>query len=190
MLEHMPKVVGEALRAIRPGLDKLAIHADFAAVPDTIAVSSPAFTSESAIPADYTADGRKLSPPLAWHGVPAGTAEIVMLIEDADSPTPAPLVHTVLVGLPGRDGALSEGDLKSPGGEGSPHRLGKNSFLKAEYLPPDPPTGHGPHRYAVQVFAVDAPLVLDDKPGRGAVIEAMTGHVIAKGLLVGTYERR
>ncbi len=190
MLEHTPKVLGEALKAVRPGLDKLAIHAEFAAVPDTIVVSSPAFASEGAIPADYTDDGRKLSPPLAWRGVPAGAAEVVLLIEDADSPTPAPLVHTILLGLPGRDGTLGEGELKSPDGEGRPHRLGQNSFFKAEYLPPDPPTGHGPHRYAVQVFALDAPLVLDDKPGRGAVIEAMMGHVVAKGLLVGTYERR
>ena len=129
--------------------------------------------------------------------MPAGAAEVVVLIEDADSPTPAPLVHTLLLGLPGRDGALAAGELKSPGGEGRPHRLGRNSFLKAEYLPPDPPTGHGPHRYVVQVFALDAPLSLGDgslslgdAPGRGAVVEAMAGHVLAKGTLTGTYERR
>ncbi len=189
MLEHMPKVVGEALKGLRPGLDKLTANADFAAAPESLVVSSPAFAADGAIPADYTEDGRKVSFPFAWRGVPAGAAEVVVLIEDADSPTPAPLVHTILLGLPGRDGAIAEGEMKSPGGEGRPHRLGQNSFLKAGYLPPDPPTGHGPHRYAVQVFALDAPLALGEAPGRGAVVEAMAGHVVAKGVLIGTYER-
>jgi Raf kinase inhibitor-like YbhB/YbcL family protein len=189
MLEHTPKILGEALKSFRPGLEKLTANDGFAAVPASLAVSSSAFAADGPIPADYTEDGRKLSPPLAWSGVPAGTTEIVVLIEDADSPTPAPLVHTILFGLPGRDGEIAEGELKSPGGEGRTHRLGRNSFLKAEYLPPDPPTGHGPHRYAVQVFALDTPLALDDTPGRSALVKAMTGHVVAKGLLVGTYER-
>ena len=189
MLEHMPKIVGEALRGVGPGLDKLMANADFAGAPGGITVSSPAFADGAPIPADHTEDGRKASPPLAWQGVPPGAAEVVVVIEDADSPTPAPLVHAILFGLPGRDGALAEGELKGAGAEGRALRLGKNSFLKAEYLPPDPPTGHGPHRYAVQVFALDAPLSLDAEPGRGALVEAMTGHVVAKGLLVGTYER-
>ena len=189
MLEHTPKRVGEALRGFGPGLDKLTINGDSKDAPRTVTVSSPAFADGAPIPADYTADGRKVSPPLAWRGVPAGTAEIVMVIEDADSPTPAPLVHAILVGLPGRDGELVEGELKSPGVPGRPHRLGKNSFLTAEYLPPDPPTGHGPHRYAVQVFALDRPLALDAEPGRGALVSALKGHVVATGLLIGTYER-
>ncbi|RYC31126.1 YbhB/YbcL family Raf kinase inhibitor-like protein [Lichenibacterium minor] len=189
MLEHMPKIVGEALRGVGPGLDKLMINADFQGAPGGIAVSSPAFADGAPIPADHTEDGRKVSPPLAWRGVPPAAAEVVVVIEDADSPTPAPLVHTILLGLPGRDGALAEGELKSAGAQGRAHHLGKNSFLKAEYLPPDPPTGHGPHRYAVQVFALDAALSLDAEPGRGALVEAMQGHVMAKGLLIGTYER-
>ncbi len=85
---------------------------------------------------------------------------------------------------------MAEGELKSAGSTGQPHELGRNSFLKAEYLPPDPPTRHGPHRYAVQVFALDTPLSLAFEPGRGAVVAAMTGHVLATGLLIGTYERR
>ena len=190
MLENVPEIVGKALRGARPGPGKLVANTDFADAPDTLAVTSPAFGPGAAIPADHTADGRKLSPPLAWSGVPSGAVEVVVLIEDADSPTPAPLVHTILTGLPGRDGALAAGELKSAGGEGRPHALGRNSFLKAEYLPPDPPTGHGPHRYAVQVFALDARLSLDAEPGRGAVVDAMKGHVIARGMLIGTYERR
>lgn len=189
MLEHMPKVVGRALRGVGPGLDKLMATRDFPDAPDVITVTSAAFAEGAAIPAEHTEDGRGLSFPVAWRGVPAGAAEVVVVIEDADSPTPAPLVHAILFALPGRDGELAAGELKSGGSEGRAHRLGQNSFLKPEYLPADPPTGHGPHRYAVQVFALDAALPLDGEPGRGALVEAMKGHVLAKGRLIGTYER-
>jgi phosphatidylethanolamine-binding protein (PEBP) family uncharacterized protein len=31
---------------------------------------------------------------------------------------------------------------------------GHNSYFTHRYLPPDPPPGHGPHRYAFQIFAL------------------------------------
>ena len=190
MLEHVPTVIGQALRSVRPGLEKLSdASGDFANVPASIAVTSPAFDDGAPIPERFTADGARLSPPLAWANVPSGTESIVLLIEDADSPTPAPLVHGIAWSLAGADGDLTEGMLKSEGSVGWPLALGRNSFLKAEYLPPDPPSGHGPHRYAFQIFALDRTLSLDGEPGRGALIEAMKTHVIGKGRLIGTYER-
>ena len=125
MLEHVPKAVGEALRGIGPGLDKLMINASFAAAPAGIVVTSPDFADGAGLPRDTTEDGRKLSPALAWRGVPDGAAEVVLVIEDADSPTPSPLVHAIVIGLPGRDGGLAAGDVKSPGSAGRDHRLGQ-----------------------------------------------------------------
>jgi phosphatidylethanolamine-binding protein (PEBP) family uncharacterized protein len=87
------------------------------------------------------------------------------------------------------DHALDEGELKSAASGGRDIALGKNSFLCSEYLPPDPPPGHGEHRYVFQLFALDHALELGDAPGRTALLDAMEGHVIAKGLLIGTYER-
>jgi Raf kinase inhibitor-like YbhB/YbcL family protein len=189
MLEHVPSIVGEALKSVRPGLDKLVCNKDFAAVPETIAVESPAFGQGMTLPADYTEDGRKLSPPLTWRNVPAGTAAVALVVEDADSPTPAPLVHAIVTGLAGRDGSLEPGALKGPAGGGSLGQLGKNSYMKAEYLPPDPPSGHGPHRYAFQVFALRERPALEPTPGRSELVEAMRDNVLAKGVLVATYER-
>ncbi len=68
--------------------------------------------------------------------------------------------------------------------------MGRNSFLRRGWLPPDPPTGHGEHRYAFQLFALDRQAGdPGETPGRDALIEAMAGHVLAAGLLVGTYSR-
>jgi Raf kinase inhibitor-like YbhB/YbcL family protein len=190
MLEKIPASVGHALAGIRPGLDKTVYYDEqLRAVPETISVTSTAFEHGAPMPARFTEDGEKISPPLAWSGIPESANAVALLIEDADSPTPKPLVHAIAWDLPGHDLSLPEGALKSAGSPGRRVALGRNSILSAEYLPPDPPTGHGAHHYFIQVFALDAPPALEGKPGRGKMVEAIAGHVLAKGFLIGTYER-
>jgi len=189
MLEKIPHAVGEALSGLKAGLASTTYHADFADVPETVRLTSPAFADGTPMPARFTQDGERTSPPLAWDNLPAGTARVVILVEDAGSPTPRPLVHLIAWNLMPEAGGLAEGALPSPGGAHQAQDLGRNSFLQDQWLPPDPPTGHGPHDYLFQIYALDAPLALDASPGRSAVIEAMRGHVLAKGSLTGTYAR-
>ena len=108
--------------------------------------------------------------------------------EDADAPTPNPLVHAIVVDLAPADGALAEGAIASGDHHGSEFRIGRNSYLQAAWLPPDPPPGHGVHRYAFQVFAL-AGGGFDATPGRDAVLDALREHGLASGCLIGTYER-
>ncbi len=56
--------------------------------PGSLAISSPAFERNGAIPAQYTCDGANISPPLEWQNVPAKAAALVLFIID-DSPTGA-----------------------------------------------------------------------------------------------------
>lgn len=191
MLEKVPEVIGRLLRRAKAGSEELAFNdAAFADAPCSIALDSPAFGDGGPLPATFTDDGDKISPPLRWRGVPAEADAVVLIVEDADSPTPSPLVHAICWDLPGEDGEIAAGDLDSPCSVGEGYTLGRNSFKRAEYLPPDPPRGHGPHRYAFQVFALGARLDFDKAPDRRQVIDAMQGHVLAKGCLVGVYERR
>ncbi len=190
MLEKLPDVIGHALRDVRAGLDQIAFNKSaLRSGMAAISVSSLAFADHAPIPERYTADGKGLSPPLQWHGIPAGAASLLLIVEDADAPTPRPLVHAIVVDLPPADGALAEGALKSPDHEGQQVHEGQNSYLITGWLPPDPPPGHGLHRYAFQVFALAAGEPFGATPGRDAVLDAVRERALASGLLIGTYER-
>ena len=190
MLERLPATVGHALRGLRPGLHKIALHdPDVAAAIRPLGVYSPAFADGGPLPERYTADGGCLSPPFEWRGVPAAARSVVVVIEDADSPTPRPLVHAILWNLPGEDGGLGEGVFNALETTDATD-LGRNSLLRHGYLPPDPPPGHGPHRYAIQVFALDCLSDFEDAPGRGRLRDVLRRHAIAGGMLLATCERR
>jgi phosphatidylethanolamine-binding protein (PEBP) family uncharacterized protein len=134
----------------------------------SIEVSSAAFGDNEPIPEQYTADGEGLSPPLEWRCVPMNAEAVVILIEDIDTST----VRAIEWDLPGTDASLPEGALSS-----------------ACWLPPDPPAHGGPHRYAFQVLALDMVPRFESRPGRDELLAKIDGHVIAKGSLIGTYER-
>jgi hypothetical protein len=189
MLEHVPHWLGRALSGLRAGVDKIAIVELGRDLPG-LELMSPAFPHGGRLPPRFTADGEGVSPPLVWTVPPAGTASLALLVEDADAPTPQPIVHAVVWGLPADAGRLEEGAI-APDGDGWRGRdVGRNSFRQEGWLPPDPPTGHGEHRYCFQLFALDArPPDPGASPGRSALTEAMRGHVLAAGLLVGGYSR-
>lgn len=181
MLEKMPRVLGEALSGLKAGLDGTTYLSEFSGVPESVHVGSAAFANRTALPPRFTADGEGVSPPLSWDGLPPGTASVAVIVEDAGSPTPRPLVHLLAWNLD-PTASLAEG--------ASDLTLGKNSFMKEGWLPPDPPTGHGDHEYLFQVYALSKRLDLEAGSGREALVEAMRDKVLAKGGLIGTYARR
>jgi Raf kinase inhibitor-like YbhB/YbcL family protein len=191
MLEHVPEWLGRALKGVRAGADKLVVAQ--AGLPADIArlrLGSPAFADGAAIPIRFTADGPGVSPPLIWGGVPEGTAALALIVEDPDAPLPQPLVRALVWGLPGEDGGLGEGAIRPDGrGETGGTDVGRNSFWREGWLPPDPPAGHGAHRYVFQLFALAARPDPGETPGRGALLRAMKGNVRGAGLLTGTYSR-
>jgi Raf kinase inhibitor-like YbhB/YbcL family protein len=187
MLENLPESLGHALVNQRAGMESVVynqLHAHHATT--RLDVASRAFAFNSRLPAKYTEDGAGISPPIGWRHVPLDAESIAVMVEDADSPTPHPLVHAIVVGLPAEDGSLEEGALNSPH---PGFETGRNSFFKQAWLPPDPPPGHGVHRYVFQVFALRAGTPFSHAPGRGEVIEAILERAVAAGCLIGTYER-
>lgn len=190
MLEKLPEVIGHALQGVRAGLDHIVFNTlGMRQGMASIALTSVAFADHAPMPARYTADGEGLSPPLQWTGLPVGTASLLLIVEDADSPTPNPLVHAIVVGLDAQGGALAEAGIPSQDNDGIGLHVGRNSALQAAWLPPDPPPGHGTHRYAFQLFALGNVPEFSETPGRDEIFEALREHAIASGLLIGTCER-
>ncbi len=160
----------------------------------TIQITSSAFTQGHPIPKKHTGEGDDVSPPLVWSGLPEGTKELALICDDPDAPTDEPWVHWVLYKLPADAKGLPEGvprksRLKEPAGAVQ----GKNSWPAAEatgYRGPMPPPGHGVHHYYFKLYSLDAPL--DAPPGldKKAVLEKIEGHILAEGVLMGTYERK
>jgi Raf kinase inhibitor-like YbhB/YbcL family protein len=189
MLEHVPHWLGSALKGLRAGANKLAIVQPELGSFEVLHLASPAFANGARLPERFTADGEGVSPPLFWTGVPEGTECLALIVEDPDAPAPQPLVHAVIWGLP-VDGDLKEGAIRADGaGDAEGTDVGRNSYLGEGWLPPDPPTGHGPHNYAFQLFALGSGCEIGDNPGRSALLKAMAGHVLAAGLLTGVYSR-
>jgi Raf kinase inhibitor-like YbhB/YbcL family protein len=148
-----------------------------------VQVSSPAFEPGGAIPQKYTGEGRDVSPPLRWTGLPEGTREIALICDDPDAPSPEPFVHWVAYGIPADREGLPEGDARGA-------LEGENDFGDTGYRGPMPPRGHGVHHYHFKVYALDAELGAPAGLTKGRLLETMEGHVLSEGELVGAYERK
>jgi Raf kinase inhibitor-like YbhB/YbcL family protein len=151
-------------------------------------ITSPAFPPGAPIPARYTCEGADVSPPLQWHGLPAGTRSLVLIVDDPDAPDPrAPKttwVHWVLANLPPDVDGLAEHVATLPRGTIE----GLNDWQRQGYGGPCPPIGR--HRYFHKLYALDTVLTGLVHPTKAQVEAAMRGHVLGHAELVGTYEKR
>jgi Raf kinase inhibitor-like YbhB/YbcL family protein len=155
--------------------------------PAALQVHSPDFRHGDPIPARHTCDGSNGSPALAWSGVPVETRSFVVLCDDPDAPR-GTWVHWLLYNLPADTCELGPGVPKLPELP-SRARQGISDFGDVGYGGPCPPAGK-PHRYFFRLHALDASLSLPPGVNRAELEEAMAGHVLAVGTLMGTYQRQ
>lgn len=180
VLHGIARAAGRAARKLHAGEDVLAWHKVATDVPKTLEVTSPLFTDGAELPRLGTVDGAGKPLPIAWTAEPAETQSFVLVVEDPDAPLAEPFVHWLVYDIPPAAHAVTDG---------APFVQGKSSLMQVGFTPAAPPPGHGVHHYHFQVFALDAPLGLAEGAGRSEVLEAMDGHVLAWGDLVGTYQR-
>ena len=77
--------------------------------PTTFIVESPTMTTGRFMPRDYSPDGRNLSPPLSWRGLPIGTRQLAVISQDYGAGRPPPWVHWIIYNIPGDAQGLPEG---------------------------------------------------------------------------------
>ena len=155
----------------------------------SLTISSPAFQPGGSIPATYTSDGRDVSPPLTWSGVPAGAKSLALIVDDPDAPDPAApkrvYVHWVLCNIPPTATGLPEAVDSAALPSGT--REGKNDWNRTGYGGPSPPIGR--HRYFFKLFALDSELSLSGHPTKAELLKAMEGHIVAQTEMIGTYQK-
>jgi len=147
------------------------------------ALSSPAFENGHAIPPAYTCEGENISPPLAWHDVPAGTKSFVLVLEDPDAPGGV-FHHWGVYNIPADRRALPRGARLAGAG------FAVNDFGHARYDGPCPPPRHGTHHYHFRLAALDR-ATLDVAAGAkvAALWRAAQPYIIGEAQLTGTFAR-
>ena len=150
-----------------------------------LTMMSSAFEEGGFIPAQYTCDGKDISPPLKWENAPQGVKSFALICDDPDAPV-GTWVHWVIYNIPAQVSQLKEGfptDEKLPDGT----EQGLNDFGNTGYGGPCPPSGV--HRYYFKLYALDT--VIDIEPGitKDELLSAMEGHILEKAKLMGRYKR-
>jgi Raf kinase inhibitor-like YbhB/YbcL family protein len=151
----------------------------------TIRITSSAFSEGEMIPRSYTCDDKDVSPDLVWTGIPDGAKTLVLICDDPDAPV-GNWVHWVLFNIPTVETGLPA-EIAPEAEMANGARHGINDFRRLGYGGPCPPGGT--HRYFFKLYALDNELDLDSGASKSRVEEAMQGHILAEGQLMGRYKR-
>jgi phosphatidylethanolamine-binding protein (PEBP) family uncharacterized protein len=163
--------------------------------PGLLSVTSQHFVDGGAIPLEHGAryiGGRNLSPHLAWSPPPAGTAQLLLVVEDTDVPLARPAAHCVALIDPAVE-HLGSGALAAQQPAAGVQVL--RSTIGRGYQGPAPIKGHGPHHYTFQLFALSSAVgtapgsPAPDRARPRALLSSLTTPVLARGRLTGIFER-
>jgi len=171
----------ETPASVHAGADKLA-SAELRQVVPKLELTSAWFADGAPLPARCSEDGEGVPPPLVWSEPPPRTRELALVCEDPDAPQAEPFVHWLVYSMPVSMRSLDADSVESA-------HQGQNSRHERGFTPAAPPPGHGTHHYHFELFALDQALPLDDGADKAALLDAMEGHVLAYGELIGTFTR-
>lgn len=151
-----------------------------------ITITSSAFKEGSAIPKEYTGDGKDISPPLSWSDVPEQTKSLALTCEDPDAPR-GTWFHWIIFNIPPSTRKLKE-DIKKTATLPDGSLQGNNDFDKPGYNGPAPPPG-AVHHYLFKLLALDTKLDITPGCTKSEYHKATNGHILAAGQFTGTYTR-
>ena len=165
--------------------------------PETISVTSSAFDHHGMVPESNSAYGENVSIDLTWADLPEGTQQLALICDDPKvveiGMMEQPFVHWVMYNIPASASGLpaglpSDATLEMEGLEGAVNGL--NGLGRPGYFGPRPPANGQLHAYHFRVYAIDDALNLEPGLGKAELLDAMNGHVLATGMLMGHYERK
>jgi len=140
---------------------------------------SPAFGDGEPIPFEYSRAGNNIPPPLTFKNVPENAKSLALIMDDPGGPL-IRFIHWNVWNIPPNITDISRGeDIIYP--------QGKNSLRKQGYIGPFPPFGE--HNYFFTLYALDTLLDLKSGATKKELEKVMSGHIIAKAQLRGTFKR-
>jgi para-nitrobenzyl esterase len=147
-----------------------------------LTVTTPAFQPGGDIPFENTQYRGNVFPGLAWTAGPAGTKSYAVIMQDGDAMVRgAPILHWTMANVPGNVTKLDAAMSAPPAGAS----YGPNIRGAAQaYMGPKTPAGPK-HRYHFQIFALDTTLGADALATYATMTDAMKGHVLASGEVIG-----
>lgn len=145
-------------------------------------VTSPAFIEEGRIPSEYSCKGRDISPELNWVGLPEGCVSIAIVMDDPDAPK-GTWIHWLIWNIDPKAGGIPKAlDASSIGAV-----EGNNSWRKAKYGGPCPPSGI--HRYKFKVYALSDKIDLETGSGKRKLMKAIKDITLAEFVLMGKFSK-
>jgi Raf kinase inhibitor-like YbhB/YbcL family protein len=183
--------LGVVLRSRRAGHHTLVWARPDLQAPENFTLTSPAFDHGAPIPERHRGRlrGPNISPALSWTPPPAGTAELVLIVQDPDVPFGKPATHALALGIDPALNGIPENALADP----SPIRgirHGKGPLGHRGWAGPMPIRSHGPHAYVFQLFALDQATGLPVSFDLDDAVSAIKGHALGRARLDGSYEIR
>ena len=149
-------------------------------------ITSPSFKHEQAIPAEFTCEGNDALPELIVSGIPTNAKSLTIIVDDPDAPD-GTWVHWIAFNIPSSMNRFPKNVNKSGVLEHAGAVQATNSWGKTLWGGPCPPTGN--HRYYFKIYALDSLLSLTEQATKKQVEDAMDGHIVAQGELMGTYQK-
>ncbi|MBN9643488.1 YbhB/YbcL family Raf kinase inhibitor-like protein [Corynebacterium mendelii] len=135
--------------------------------------------------------GNDVSPQLSWSDLPEGTKSIAITCFDPDAPTGSGFWHWAACNIPADITELKQGAGDDTMGGIDGVTVLKGDGGKRGYYGPQPPAGHGPHRYLFAVHAVDVEKLDIPEDATPTVLGFnLYFHSIGRSILWGWHENR
>ncbi len=157
-----------------------------------LTLTTPDFTDGGVIPDRFTMSvPNPVSPELDWTNVPDGTMSFALILHDPDTSVQRKsddILHWMVFNIPGSarqlaqgmpsDAQLPDGTIQAKNLRGTPGFMGPGAGAAGPY-----------HHYTFELFALDTKLNLGPDATRAQVLDAIQGHILGKGVLVGRFHR-
>ncbi len=140
------------------------------------------------MPNRHSAFYENISPEIIIEGLDGCTVTLAVTLDDMGHPITPGFNHWIAWNIPAVQ-RIPENIPKSTMVEMPLHVEQGIAYGKHCYKGPKPPF-NWKHEYLITVYALDAKLSISPDSDKAAVLKAMEGHMLQKGVLTATYQRR